>query len=187
MRKLIFSLHSTLDGFAGAENGSLDWVRLDDDLFDLVGTFTEKADTALYGRITWQLMDNYWPRASEKPNASKHDRQHSQWYNSVEKLVISRTLQAGNSGNTRFISGDIPSQIRKLKNGPGKNILMLGSLSASRILMEQALIDEYWFFLNPIILGKGIPAFSGLDKKIVLNLMETRVFRNGVLGLHYSI
>lgn len=73
MRKLIISEHTTLDGFIAGPNGEMDWIRLDDAMFDLVGQFTNEANTALYGRVTYQMMEAYWPTAAEKPNATKHD------------------------------------------------------------------------------------------------------------------
>ena len=89
MRKIILSQHASLDGFVAGPNGEMDWILLDDEMFDLVGSFTDAADTGLYGRVTYELMDNYWPDAGNKPNASKHDIQHSTWYNNVQKIVVS--------------------------------------------------------------------------------------------------
>lgn len=86
MRNIILSQHSTLDGFVACTNGEMDWIKLDDELFELVHTFTDKDDTALYGRITYEMMEGYWPCNAEKPNANKHDIEHSGWYNRSIKL-----------------------------------------------------------------------------------------------------
>ena len=83
MRKLIFFMHTSLDGFVAGLNGEMDWIKVDDAIFDFVGTMTDQADTALYGRVTYQMMESYWPTAGEKSNASKHDIEHSIWYNKV--------------------------------------------------------------------------------------------------------
>ena len=93
MRKLILSLHTSLDGFVAGSNGEMDWIKLDDEIFDLVGKFTVEADTALYGRKTYQMMESYWPTAADKPDATKHDIEHSQWYNKVNTVILSRTLR----------------------------------------------------------------------------------------------
>src|SRR3954451_2063336 len=93
MRKLVLFMHVSVDGFVAGPNGEMDWIHVDEDMFDYAGEQTDNADKALYGRVTYQMMDSYWPTAGDKPNASKHDIQHSQWYNNVEKIVLSRTLQ----------------------------------------------------------------------------------------------
>ena len=184
MRKLIISLHTSLDGFVAGPGGEMDWIKLDDEMFDFVGTFTDAADAALYGRVTYQMMDSYWPTAADKPNASKHDIEHSTWYNKVTKVVLSRTMKT-NKDKTRFISDNIAKEVTDLKNKPGENILIFGSPGAAHSLMEHNLIDEYWLFVNPILLGKGIPVFANIKDRINLKLSESKTFPCGVIGLHY--
>jgi dihydrofolate reductase len=187
MRKIILSLHTTLDGFVAGPKGEIDFFKLDPEMFDLVGTFTAEADTALYGRVTYQMMDDYWPTAADKPEATKHDIEHSQWYNKVDKIVLSRTLQNKGAGNTRFISININEEIRNLKNQAGRNILIFGSPTAAHYLMSHSLIDEYWLFVNPVIIGQGIPLFSGVGDRISLKLLQTKVFPCGVTALNYAL
>ncbi len=157
MRNIIVSMHVSLDGFVAGTEGEMDWIQLDDEMFDLVGTLTDHADTALYGRITFQMMDGYWPNAADQPNATKHDIEHSRWYNSVNKIVISQSMKGFNPDKVSFIGDNIPEEIKKQKTLPGSNILIFGSPSACHLLMEHNLIDEYWLFVNPVSLGKGIP------------------------------
>ena len=187
MRKIILSLHTTLDGFVAGPKGEIDFFKLDPEMFDLVGTFTAEADTALYGRVTYQMMDDYWPTAADKPEATKHDIEHSQWYNKVDKIVLSRTLQNKGADNTRFISININEEIRNLKNQAGRNILIFGSPTAAHYLMSHSLIDEYWLFVNPVIIGQGIPLFSGVGDRISLKLLQTKVFTCGVTALNYAL
>jgi dihydrofolate reductase len=92
MRKLIFSMHTLLDGFVAGPNGAMRWINVNDEIFDFVGAITDKADAALYGRVTYEMMQGYWPTAGDDPNASKHDKEHSAWYNKVSKIVLSRTM-----------------------------------------------------------------------------------------------
>ena len=186
MRKIIISLHTTLDGFVAGPAGEMDWIRFDDELFDFVGTFTQKADTALYGRVTYEMMEGYWPTAADKPNATKHDKEHAQWYNTVNKVVLSNTIKTPKE-KTRFIGGDVISAIKELKKESGKDILIFGSPSASHALMEQNLIDEFWLFINPILLGKGIPVFFNIKERTKLAYKETKNFACGVTALHYSL
>jgi len=178
-------MHISVDGFAAGPKGEMDWIYVDDEIFDYAGNQTDNADTALYGRVTYELMDNYWPAAADKPNASKHDIQHSNWYNSVEKIVLSHTMK--NDGkNTRFISDNVPAEINKLKEKAGKNIIMFGSPGAVHSLLQDNLVDEFWLFINPIILGKGISYLQDLRNRVKLNLVSSNPFSSGVVCLHYE-
>lgn len=184
-------MHTSLDGFVAGLKGELNWAKIDDEMFDFVATMTDKADTALYGRITYEMMQNYWPEAGKQPNASKHDIEHSAWYNKVAKVVLSKTMSEKGLDNTRIISDHLADNINKIKNqsgslSGGKNILIFGSPSASHSLLSEGLIDEFWLFVNPVLLGEGIPLFKGVTETTKLNLMETKTFSCGVIALHYE-
>ena len=189
MRKLIFFMHTTLDGFVAGLNGEMNWINVDEALFDFVATMTDQADTALYGRVTFEMMQSYWPKAGEQPNASKHDKEHSAWYNKVSKVVLSKTLQEAGLHNTKVISDNLSDNINKLKqslNGERKNILIFGSPRASQSLLNQGLIDEFWLFINPIILGQGMPLFKDITGTTKLKFVESKTFASGVIALHYE-
>lgn len=185
MRKLILFMHVSLDGFVAGPNGEMDWIKVDNEIFDFVAERTNEADTALYGRVTYEMMENYWPTAGEKPNASKHDLEHSKWYNQVSKVVLSRTLRDADFSNTKIVSSDISSEINSLKATAGKDIIMFGSPSAAHALMQDNLIDDFWLFINPKLLGKGIPLFSGIMDVRNLKLLKSTTFGSGVVCLHY--
>lgn len=186
MRKLVLFMHVSLDGFVTDSKGGMSWVSLEDEMFDIAGEQTDNADTALYGRVTFQMMDDYWPTAGVQPNASKHDIQHSSWYNQVEKVALSKTLKESELKNVKVISGNITEEITKLKQKEGKNIIMFGSPRAAHSLMAENLIDEYWIFVNPLLLGEGTPLFKGIHEKQKLQLQFSKVFSNGVVCLHYK-
>ena len=186
MRKIIVSEHVTLDGFLAGPNGEMNWIKIDNELFDFVGEFTNNADAALYGRVTYEMMNSYWPTAGDKPNASKHDIEHSKWYNSVDKIVLSTTME-NTDDKTTVLRNDIPAEIEKLKSQAGKDILIFGSPRAVHTLMAHNLIDEYWLFVNPVILGEGIPLFANIKSKINLELISSKVFASGVNGMHYKV
>lgn len=187
MRKIVISLHTTLDGFVAGPNGEMDWIKFDDALFDLVGKFTNEADTALYGRVTYEMMQGYWPTAADQPNATKHDIEHSSWYNRVEKVVISKTMKGQQIDKTTIVSDNITEEIQKIKNGEGGNIMIFGSPSAAHTLMEHNLIDEYWLFVNPVLLGEGIPVFPKIKNRVDLELVNVVRFEYGVTGLNYRV
>ena len=179
-------MHTSLDGFVAGINGEMNWIKVDEAIFDFVGTMTDKADTALYGRVTYEMMQNYWPTAGEEPNASKHDKEHSAWYNKVAKVVLSKTLSEKGLDNTTVISDQLAENISKIKKQDGKNILIFGSPGASHSLMSQGLIDEFWLFVNPVLLGQGIPLFKNITEITKLKFIETKTFSCGVIALHYE-
>ena len=186
MRNLIFFMHTSLDGFVAGLNGELDWIHVDEAMFDFVATMTAQADTALYGRVTYEMMQSYWPTAGEQPNATKHDKEHSNWYNNVSKVVLSKTIGEAGLHNTKVIGGRLSDNINKLKQQDGKNILIFGSPGASQSLLNQGLIDEFWLFVNPIILGQGMPLFKDVTGTTKLKLVESKTFAGGVIALHYE-
>jgi dihydrofolate reductase len=186
MRNLIFFMHISLDGFVAGLNGEMDWIKVDDTMFDFVATMTDKADTALYGRVTYEMMQSYWPKAGDKPNATKHEIEHSTWYNKVSKVVLSKTIQETGLHNTKVINGQLSDNINELKQQGGKSILIFGSPRASQSLLNEGLIDEFWLFVNPIILGKGMPLFKDITGTTKLKFVESKFFACGVIALHYE-
>lgn len=185
MRKVVLLEHVTLDGFVAGPNGEMDWIYIDDEMFDYVGRLTDDADTALYGRVTYEMMDSYWPTAADQPGATKHDIEHSNWYNKSIKIVFSRTLKEIPGNNTRIISENIKEEMQKLKNQPGKNLLMIGSPGIAHTFMQLDLIDEYWLHVNPVLLGNGIPLFANIDTRTNLTLADVKNYNGGVVGLNY--
>jgi len=187
MRKLVLFMHTSLDGFTTDSEGKMDWIKIDEEMFDCAGQRTREADTAIYGRGTYQIMEDYWPTAADNPNASKHDLEHSAWYNHVQKIVVSKTMKDIDVKNAKVISENIAAEIRKLKEGPGKEIILFGSPTLSHTLTEENLVDDYWLFVNPILLGDGLPLFNGLKHTINLKLLTNKIFPSGVVCLHYEV
>jgi len=140
MRKLISFMHISLDGFVAGPQGELNWVKVDEELFNYVGSRISEGDTALYGRVTYQMMENYWPTAGNKPNASNHEINHSKWYGKVRKLVLSKTLDDANQKNTIRISDNIADTLNEIKKETGPDILIFGSPTATHSLIQLNLI-----------------------------------------------
>lgn len=187
MRRIISFMHISLDGFVSGLNGEMDWIKVDAEIFDYVGKRINEGDTALYGRVTYQMMESYWPTAGEKPSATKHDIEHSRWYSKVQKVVLSTTMKETGLKNTKIIGNDLLDRISELKKQEGKDILLFGSPRATHSLIQQNLIDGYWLFVNPVILGKGIPLFVNVKNKSKLKLLNTRQFSCGVTELNYIL
>ena len=177
----------SLDGFVAGPNKEMNWIKAEQEIFDYVGKRISEGDTALYGRVTYQLMESYWPTAGSKPNASRHDIDHSKWYSKVRKIVLSRTMKDSDLTNTKIISDNLSDRIKEIKQEGNNDILLFGSPTAAHVLMQQNLIDGYWLFVNPIILGQGIPLFKDIKDKIKLKLLNTHQFVCGVTELNYIL
>src|SRR5206468_4075191 len=168
-------------------NGEMNWIKVNEDIFDHVGNRIKETDTALYGRVTYEMMESYWPTAGDEPNASRHDIQHSKWYNKASKVVLSKTMKGADLPNTKIISANLSNEINEIKQQADTEILLFGSPTATHSLIQQNLIDGYWLFVNPIILGQGIPLFTGVNDKTKLKLLNTHQFDCGVTELNYTV
>ena len=187
MRKIISFMHISLDGFVAGLNGEMDWIKVDQEIFDYGGKRISEGDTALYGRVTYQMMENYWPTAADKPTATRHDIEHSRWYSKVQKVVLSKTMKGDGLINTKIICDNLSGRINEIRQQEGRDILLFGSPTATHSLIQLNLIDGYWLFVNPIILGQGIPLFVDIKDKIELKLLTTRQFTCGVTELNYTV
>ncbi len=181
MRRLTLSMNLSLDGFADHTVA----VAADDELHDFFSTLLDSTDIELLGRVTYQLMEGYWPRAHEDPSATKGMLDFAGRYNAIPKIVFSRTLQSVDRGNTRLAKEGMVDEVLKLKKQPGRSI-SLGGISISQELMRLGLVDEYWLVVHPVLVGKGRRLFDGLNVKADLELLDTKTFKSGAVVLHYS-
>jgi len=186
MRTLVSFFHISLDGFVAGLNGEMDWIKVDEEIFEHVGHRINSSDTALYGRVTWQMMEGYWPTAADQPNASKHDIEHAAWYKKANKIVLSKTMQNEQLPNTTFIGEEVANRIKAVKQQDGTEILIFGSPSATHSLLQYGLVDEFWLFVNPALLGQGIPLFKNVSETTPLTLVSSKTFTNGVIAIHYK-
>lgn len=180
MRKLIFAINVTLDGFADHEAGIAD-----DELHQFFADLLRSGDAILFGRVTYQLLESYWPFAPDLPTSTQSEIDFANQINSMPKIVFSRTLEKVTWNNSRLVKEDVVEEVIKLKEQPGKDLLV-GSLSLASIFTEKSLIDEYWLVIHPIVLGRGKPLFKGLRDRVNLKLIDTRTFKSGVVVFHYQ-
>lgn len=183
-------MHLSLDGFVAGPRGEMDWIKAVPEIFDYVGKRISLGDTAMYGRVTYEMMESYWPTAADKPGASQHDKEHSKWYAGVHKVVLSKSMKESGEQpltNTTIINDSLPDRINEIKRQAGSEILLFGSPGATHSLQQLGLIDGYWLFVNPVILGQGIPLFANIKEKVNLNLLNTHQFNCGVTELNYTV
>lgn len=181
MRKVILQMMTTLDGYYAGPNGEADWHNVDAEFNDYVYEFLSGIDTLLFGRVTYELMESFWPT----PLAKENDPITADYMNKLNKIVFSRTLDAVHWENTRLVKENAADEISKLKQHPGKDIAILGSSDLTVSLMRAGLIDEYRIFVNPIVLGKGKSLFQGLEDSVKFELIDARPFRSGNVLLRY--
>src|SRR5580765_4780708 len=186
MRKVITLMHLSLDGFAAAPDEGLDWTVMDDEMYPLAAKLFADVDTAIYGRKTYEGMYGYWPTVPGNPESTPDERVHAEWVEHVAKVVFSTTLQRVDWNNSRLIKSDLAGEINTLKRQPGKSLMIFGSPRLVHAFMEHDLIDEYRLFIDPVLLGAGLPFFNHSADRIRLTLIESKTFRNGVVHVAYE-
>ncbi len=182
MRKIIVSENVTLDGFFSGPKGKIDFFVRDKEIIRHIRYGTNLIDTILFGRTTYELMVSYWPT----PAAAGEEPVITNFMNNTPKIVFSKTLEKAVWNNTGVIKEIKKEEILKMKQQPGKDIIIFGSGSIVSTLTKLGLIDDYLIFVNPVILGSGKPLFKDINDRINLKLLSTKKFNNGVVLLQYQ-
>jgi dihydrofolate reductase len=186
MRRLIYSLTVSLDGFIAGPDGSINWSVPDEELFRFHTQHVREIGVHLCGRRLYETMV-YWETAEESPPEESpltaDEVEFAQIWKALPKVVFSTTLQSV-IGNTRLASGGVGEEVSRLKEQPGKDIAV-GGAGLARACMELGLIDEWRLFVSPVLLGGGTPYFPTLDERINLELVETKTFGARVVYLRY--
>jgi dihydrofolate reductase len=183
MRKIIFSMFTSLDGFIEGPNGELDWAIVDEELHTYVNKVQASTDTYLYGRRLYETMAAYWPTADQDPEATEYTLEFARIWNQMPKIVFSKTLERVD-WNSRLVQDDIAGEIARLRAQPGMD-MEVGGADLAASFMELGLIDEYQVYIHPVLLGRGKPMFKHRDGFISLKLIETYRFSSGVIHLRY--
>jgi dihydrofolate reductase len=186
MRKIITTTWVTLDGFIAGPNGEMDWVLVDDEMGKYEDDVVSAADTLLLGRVTYQSFAGSWPYVPDNPTASEGEKEYARKLNAMRKIVFSKTLPTVEWNNSSLVKEVLPEAITKLKQEPGRDMLIYGSASIVRSLTNHGLIDEYQLLVHPLVLGGGKPLFQDIKKRQKLKLVKTKTFPSGVIGLYYQ-
>ena len=185
MRKVIYAMTVSLDGFIEGTNGDLSWSFPDEELHKHFNDRETMIDTHLYGRRMYELMAAYWPTADENPSAPSYEVQYARIWKSKPKVVFSKTLDRV-GWNSRLVREDIAGEVQRLKAQPGK-YMSVGGPTLAAAFMRLDLIDEFWLYLSPIILGAGKPMFPSLKDRVPVALIESKTFGSGVALLRYAL
>jgi dihydrofolate reductase len=183
MPRLIMFNSVSLDGYFTSATGDMSWAHRYDPEWTAFVSGNASGDAVLtFGRKTYELMASYWPT----PMAAKNNPSVAAAMNKFPKLVFSKTLDKVDWSSTKLVKGDLVTEVRKRKQEPGKDMVILGSGAIVSQLAENGLIDEYQIVLTPVALGAGRPLFEGLKNKLDLKLIKTRAFGNGNVVLWYE-
>jgi dihydrofolate reductase len=181
MRKLIFGINTTLDG-------CVDHTKqlADEETHEYFTQVLRDADLLVYGRKTYQLMVPFWPEVARTQSMTKASNEFATTFDSIKKVVFSRTLDSAEDKNTRIVRANLHDEILKLKQEHGKNILV-GGVDIPSQLIELGLVDEYLFVVGPIVVGEGRRLLEGvsLPEKLQLKLVESKIFESGCVALRY--
>lgn len=185
MQKLTVFNHVTSDGYFVDKNGSMAWARTENRDPEWNRFVVDNASgnaTLIFGRITYELMANFWPTSM----AAEHDPVVAQRMNQLHKVVFSRTLKEASWNNTSLIKDDMAGTVRKMKAEEGEGLVILGSGTIVSQLAQEHLIDDYQLVVNPVVVGGGRTMFEGLTEKLLLKLAKSRTFSNGYVFLSYE-
>ena len=182
MPKLIYSMGVSLDGFIAGPDGEIDWSAPDEELHRFHNQQVRETGAHLYGRRLYEVM-TYWETADQKPSLPEHELEFARIWKDTPKIVFSNTLEKV-EGNARLVRDSVAEEVAKLKEQPGKDLAVGGAGLASTFI-KLGLIDEYRLFVSPVVLGGGTPYFPPLEKRINLELVETRTFGSRVVYVRY--
>jgi dihydrofolate reductase len=183
MRKLVYYMTVSLDGFIAGPNGEIDWSAPDEELHRFHNEQTRQMGTYLLGRRLYEEM-LYWETADEEPSAADYELEFARVWKATPKIVFSTTLEKV-EGNARLVRDGVAEEVARLKEQPGKD-LSVGGAGLASTFIELGLIDEYRLFVSPVVLGGGTPYFPARAERINLELVETQTFGSRVVYLRYQ-
>jgi dihydrofolate reductase len=184
VRKLIYSMNATLDGYIAARGDDIGWSVPSAELHQWFNDRAREIGVSLYGRKLWEVMSAHWPTADQQPDATPVEVEFARVWQKTPKVVFSATLDEV-SGNARLVTGNAVAEITRLKAEDGAPMEIGGAVLAGAA-MRAGLIDEYQVVTHPVLVGGGTPFFSVLDTWVNLRLVETRTFPDGVTLSHYE-
>jgi len=182
MRKLIFAINTTLDGCVDHTKQTAD-----DETHEYFTQLMRDVDLLIFGRKTYQLMVPFWPEVAKSQSMDKASNEFALAFDSIQKIVFSRTLDSAGDQNTRIVRANLRDEILKLKQEHGKHILV-GGVDIPSQLMELGLVDEFRFVVGPVVAGEGRRLLGGvsLPERLQLRFVESKLFKSGCVALHYS-
>jgi dihydrofolate reductase len=184
MRRIVLGMSVSLDGFIEGPDHDISWHLVDDELHDDFNQRLGAMGAFLNGRVTYELMAEFWPTADQDPSSTKPMVEFARIWRDMPKIVYSRTLEHAD-WNSTVVREVLPEEVRELKAQPGGD-LALGGPDLADTFRRLDLIDEYRIYVHPVLIGRGTPLFKDSDARTELRLAETKRFGNGVALLRYE-
>jgi dihydrofolate reductase len=184
VRQIIWMMSVSVDGYMEGPSREIDWHLVDDELHRHMNGWLAGAGGFLEGRVTYELMEEFWPTADQGPAASPTIVEFAQIWRDMPKVVYSRTLERA-GGNATVVHDVVPAEVLALKAQPGGD-LVVGGADLGAEFARRDLIDEYRLYVHPIVIGRGRPMLRPSDTKVPLRLIEAQTFGNGVVLLRYE-
>jgi dihydrofolate reductase len=185
MRKIIYWVHTSVDGFIDGPNGEFDWPVMGPELSGYSESLDKGVDTLLFGRPVWQMMVGFWPNA-ESMSDDAHVAAFAPFWRATPKIVFSHTYP-GDEWTSRVISDDLATEVAALKAQPGGDMLLTGGSALAAALTELGLIDEYHIAVHPVVLGGGRRLFAAPEHRHKLGLVDARALDGQVVVSHYRL
>jgi dihydrofolate reductase len=182
MRKVIYSMGVSLDGFIAGPDGDFDWAAPDEELHRFHNEQTRELGAHFCGRRLYETMV-YWETADANPSAIEYELEFARIWKGLPKIVFSKTLDTVD-GNARLATDGVVEEVTRLKQQPGKD-LAVGGAALAASFTKLGLVDEFRLFVNPVVVGGGTPYFPALDERVDLELVETRTFGSRVIYVRY--
>lgn len=182
MRKIIFGGANSLDNYFARKDHSVDWLMWSDEANEIMKEFWTRFDTMLMGRRTYEVATG-----GSKPKKKSKSKKKSDPFGGIKTYIFSRTLKKEDHPDIEIVSENAAEFVRDLKNGDGKDILLMGGGNLAKTFFEAGLIDEIGFNIHPVLLGAGIPLFYEMNRQIDLELVECRPFKNGCVYVLYNV
>jgi dihydrofolate reductase len=183
VRKIIWTISVSVDGYMEGPNHDIGWHMVDDDLHGHFNRWLADAGAFLEGRVTYELMADFWPTADDDPAATPTIVEFARIWRDMPKIVYSRTLERAD-WNATVVRDVVPAEVLALKAQPGGD-LVLGGADLAAEFARHDLIDEYRVYVHPVVIGRGTPMLRPSDAKVPLRLIETHTFGSGVVLLRY--
>jgi dihydrofolate reductase len=182
MRTVIYSMSVSLDGFIAGPGGDIGFTAPDEELFRFHVEQTRHIGVELMGRGLYEAM-LVWGDADAAPSGPD-ELEFARIWNAIPKVVFSTTLERV-EGKARLAGADVVGEVARLREAPGEGVVSVGGAGLASTLIKLDLIDEYRLFVCPVVLGGGTPYFPALERRIDLELLDTRTFGSGVVYLRY--
>jgi dihydrofolate reductase len=188
MRKLILSMQVSLDGFIEGKNGDMSWMDTDDkeqwaDLFSML----QSVDLFLMGRVMWPAYRDYWKQALTSATETPNKVAYAKLAEKTKHIIFSQTLKDAGWENAAINNKPVVEEVKKIKQGNGKDIQIVGGAKLAATIIEAGLVDEYRLIINPVIVGEGKSFFRDQHSKQLLQLISTKNLSSGVIIAKYLV